>query len=78
MHRSQVLISGNIIPETGQVERLPDLFVGLLQFGLRLVEHTDREEAAYQCLVLLKDFLLELVQFLVLYLMDLLMPELLP
>lgn len=44
MHRSQVLISGNIIPETGQVERLPDLFVGLLQFGLRLVEHTDREE----------------------------------
>lgn len=68
MHRRQVLISGNIIPEAGQVERLPDLFVGLLQFGPRLVEHTDREEAAYQCLVLLKDFLLELVQFLVLYL----------
>ena len=54
--------------ETAETPVVEDLFVGLLQFGLRLVEHTDREEAAYQCLVLLKDFLLELVQFLVLYL----------
>ena len=64
--RRQVPVSGDIVPEAGQVECLPDPLVGLLQLFLRLVKDADREEAAHQRLVLVKYFLLQLVQLLVL------------
>ena len=53
----------DVVSEAGQVQTLPDLLLGILQFLFVAVKKAQGEKSAYKRCILRHDFTAELIQF---------------